>query len=136
MVQHRANPTCAACHARMDPIGFSLENFNAIGAWRDHDGGAPVDASGQLLSGETFNGATELEDILAEKKRDEFFRCLSEKMLTYALGRGLEYYDRPATDKLVKQLKSNPKFSSLVREVVNSVPFQMQRGDGDRLAAK
>jgi Protein of unknown function (DUF1592)/Protein of unknown function (DUF1588)/Protein of unknown function (DUF1587)/Protein of unknown function (DUF1585)/Protein of unknown function (DUF1595)/Cytochrome C oxidase, cbb3-type, subunit III len=136
MVQHRANPTCAACHARMDPIGFSLENFNAVGAWRDQDGGAPVDASGQLMSGESFNGASELTQILADKKRDEFFRCLSEKMLTYALGRGLEYYDRPATDKMVKRLDSDPKFSSLVREVVDSVPFQMQRGDGDRLAAK
>ncbi len=130
MVQHRANPTCAACHARMDPIGFSLENFNAVGAWRDKDGGAPVDASGQLISGESFNGATELSKILAGKKRDDFFRCLSEKMLTYALGRGLEYYDRPATDKMVKRLKADPKFSSLVLEVVNSVPFQMQRGEG------
>jgi hypothetical protein len=136
MVQHRENPTCASCHARMDPIGFSLENFNAIGAWRDKDGDALVDASGELSGGESFNGATELESLLADKKRNNFFRCLSEKMLTYALGRGVEYYDRPATEKIVKQLKTNPKFSSLVAGVVNSVPFQMQRGDGQRLAAR
>ena len=136
MVEHRANPVCASCHARMDPIGFSLENFDAIGEWRDKDGGAPVDASGQLISGEKFSGASELTAILAEKKRNDFYRCLSEKMLTYALGRGLENYDRPATDKMVKELKNNPKFSSLVLDVVNSVPFQMQRGEGERLAEK
>jgi hypothetical protein len=131
MVQHRANPTCASCHARMDPIGFSLENFDATGAWRDKDGGAPVDASGQLLSGETFNGPSELVSLLAEKKREAFLRCLSEKMLTYALGRGLEYYDRPATDKMVSQLEKDPRFSDLVLGVVNSVPFQMQRRDAE-----
>jgi mono/diheme cytochrome c family protein len=136
MVEHRANPVCASCHARMDPIGFSLENFDAIGEWRDKDGSAPVDASGQLISGEKFSGASELTAILAEKKRNDFYRCLSEKMLTYALGRGLENYDRPATDKMVKELKSNPRFSGLVLDVVNSVPFQMQRGEGERLAEK
>ena len=136
MVQHRENPVCASCHARMDPIGFSLENFDAIGAWRDQEGTNSIDSSGQLISGEKFNGAAELTDILAGKKRDDFYRCLSEKMLTYALGRGLEFYDRPATDKMVDALKSNPKFSSLVLDVVNSVPFQMQRGDGQRLATK
>jgi hypothetical protein len=120
----------------MDPIGFSLENFDAIGEWRDKDGGTPIDASGQLISGESFNGASELTIILAGKKRDDFYRCLSEKMLTYALGRGLEYYDRPAADKMVKELKNNPKFSSLVLDVVNSMPFQLQRGDGERLAQK
>jgi mono/diheme cytochrome c family protein len=136
MVQHRANPVCASCHARMDPIGFSLENFDAIGKWRDKDGGTPVDASGKLISGEKFNGASELTTILAGKKRDDFFRCLSGKMLTYALGRGLENYDNPATDKMVKELNGNPRFSSLVLDVVNSVPFQMQRGEGERLAEK
>jgi len=136
MTEHRANPTCASCHARMDPIGFSLENFDAIGAWRDKDGDAPVDASGQLISGEKFQGASELEKILADKKRDDFFRCLSEKMLTYALGRGLEFYDRPATETLVKQLKQNPKFSNLVLGVVNSVPFEKQRGDSEPVAAE
>ena len=136
MVQHRANPSCAACHARMDPIGFGLENFNAVGAWRDKDGGAAVDASGQLVSGEAFNGAVDLAGILAKNKQNDFLRCLSEKMLTYALGRGLEYYDRPATDKMVKVLKGDPRFASLILEVVNSVPFQMRRGEGDRLAVK
>ncbi|MSU59216.1 MAG: DUF1592 domain-containing protein [Pedosphaera sp.] len=130
MVQHRENPACASCHARMDPIGFSLENFNAIGAWREKDGDGAVDASGTLVSGESFRGAAELSRLLAQNKRDNFLRCLSEKMLTFALGRGLEYYDRVATDRIVKQLKSGEaRLGSLVLEVVNSAPFQMQRGD-------
>jgi hypothetical protein len=128
MEQHRANATCASCHARMDPIGFGLDNFDGAGRWRDTDAGAPVDASGQLVTGESFNGAAELMQILADKKRNDFLRCISEKMLTYALGRGLEYYDRPATDEIMKQLDQNgDKFSALVLGVVNSVPFQQMR---------
>jgi hypothetical protein len=136
MVEHRENPVCASCHAQMDPIGFSLENFDATGAWRDKDGDAPVDASGRLISGESFNGAAELEHLLADKKRDAFLRCLSEKMLTYGLGRGLEHYDRPATDGMVKQLEKDPRFSTLVLGVVDSVPFQMERGESDSLPAE
>ena len=130
MEQHRENPVCASCHARMDPIGFGLENFDAIGAWRDKDGDAPIDASGKLLTGDTFKGAKELTDIFAHQRRYDFTRCLSEKMLTYALGRGLEYYDRAATDRIISGLeKGDYKFSSLVMEVVKSVPFQMRRAE-------
>jgi mono/diheme cytochrome c family protein len=131
MEQHRANPVCASCHARMDPIGFSLENFDAIGEWRDTDtdvNHTPIDASGTLVSGENFKGVAELVQIIAEKKRDEFLRCVSEKALTYALGRGLEYYDRPATDQVIQTLEKNDdKFSALVLGVVNSIPFQQMR---------
>lgn len=128
MEQHRANPTCASCHARMDPIGFGLENFDAAGEWRDSDGQTAIDASGTLLTGESFKTAIDLVQILADKKRTDFQRCLSEKMLTYALGRGLEYYDRATTDQMVKQLNAGGnKFSVLILGVVHSVPFQQMR---------
>jgi len=132
MEQHRANPTCASCHARMDPIGFGLENFDAAGQWRDKDGTGDnppaIDSSGTLLTGESFHGAAELVKILADKKRTDFQRCLSEKMLTYALGRGLEFYDRAATDKIIASLdQGGNKFSTLILGVVNSIPFQEMR---------
>jgi len=128
MEQHRANPVCASCHARMDPIGFGLENFDPAGLWRDTDKDSPIDPSGALLTGEKFNGAAELVQILADKKRTDFLRCLSEKMLTYALGRGLEYYDRVTTDQIIDQMeKGGDKFSVLLLSVINSVPFQEMR---------
>jgi hypothetical protein len=136
MELHRADPTCASCHARMDPIGFGLENFDGIGAWRDSDAGAAVDASGQLVSGEKFKGSAELREILLTKKRGDFLRCLAEKTLTYALGRGVEYYDKPAVAKVAAALEKEPKFSTLILEVVQSVPFQMRRGEGDHRAFK
>lgn len=131
MEQHRVDPTCASCHARMDPIGFGLEQFDGIGARRDADEGAAIDPTGQLVSGEKFQGPAELRAILLTKKRSDFLRCVSEKMLTYALGRGLEFYDRIAIEKVTRSLDKNPNFSNLVVEVVNSVPFQMRRGEGD-----
>ena len=131
MEQHRVDPTCAGCHARMDPIGFGLENFDGIGAWRERDGDAPVDSSGELVSGEKFKNSAELRQILLTKKRADFLRCLTEKMLTYALGRGIEYYDRPTVEKIAAALEKDPKFSTLIIEVVKSVPFQMRRGEGD-----
>jgi hypothetical protein len=128
MEEHRANPVCASCHARMDPIGFGLENFDGIGAYRSKEGQFPIDASGKLTSGETFQGASELSNILATSKRDQFVRCLTEKMMIYALGRGLEYYDRAATDQIVKGAEKNQfKFSSLVLGIVKSVPFEQRR---------
>ncbi len=128
MEQHRANPSCAACHARMDPIGFAFENFDAIGAYRAQDGGQPIDASGTLPSGQSFKGPAELKGILKGKK-DLFSRCLAEKMLTYALGRGVEYYDRPAVDTIVRELAHHEyKFSTLVIEIVKSEPFRLRRG--------
>jgi len=134
MEQHRANPNCASCHARMDPIGFGLENFDAVGAWRDRDGGVAVDASGTLPNGQSFNGPAELRGIFKEK-RDLFVHCLGEKMLTYALGRGMESYDRRAIDKISLALARNRyKFSALILEVVKSDPFQLRRGEGQRLS--
>ncbi len=131
MEQHRVDPTCASCHERMDPIGFGLEQFDGIGARREQDEGAPIDPAGALASGEKFQGPAELRTILLTKKRGDFLRCCGEKMLTYALGRGLEYYDRPAIEKIARALDATPSFSNLVMQVVNSVPFQMRRGEGD-----
>lgn len=133
MEQHREDPICASCHARMDPIGFGLENFDGVGGWREKDGKFAVDPAGKLVSGETFKGPAELIDILMQRKRDEFVRCLAEKMLTYALGRGIEYYDRCAVDQMVRgTAKNGYKFSSLILELVKSTPFQKRRGEGDR----
>jgi hypothetical protein len=130
MIQHRENPSCASCHARMDPLGFGFENFDAIGAWRDQDGGQPVDASGELPSGQTFKGPRELKAVLKAREK-EFARCLAEKMLTYALGRGVEYIDTCAVDKIVDgTAKSRFRFSQLVLEIVKSDPFQKRKGRG------
>ena len=117
----------------MDPIGFGFENFNAIGAWREKDGEYAIDASGQLVSGETFNGPAELKALLVTRKRDEFVQCLARKMLTYALGRGLEYYDKCAVDKVVQALDQNDyRFSVLLAEVVKSEPFQQRTATGSK----
>jgi hypothetical protein len=135
MEQHRDNPNCASCHARMDPIGFGFENFDAIGAWRTKDGEFAIDASGKLTSGEAFDGPAEFKAILLKQKRDEYVRCLAEKVLTYALGRGLEYYDKCAVDQIAKNVARNRyKFSALVLEVTKSTPFQKRRGEGERSA--
>src|SRR6185503_20650510 len=119
MEQHRENPTCASCHARMDPIGFGFEHFDGIGVWRQTDGGHAIDAAGQLVSGESFRSATELAAMLMKEKRAEFVRCLSDKMLTYALGRGLEFYDKCALDQITKGMaRRNYRFSALVTGIV------------------
>lgn len=130
MEQHRADPLCASCHALMDPIGFGFENFDGTGAWRQQDGGHPIDPAGQLVSGEAFQGPAELRRILLVAKREEFLRCLTAKLLTFALGRGVEYYDQCAIDEVVRQLgRKEYRFSALVLGVVNSAPFQLQRGE-------
>jgi hypothetical protein len=117
----------------MDPIGFGLENFDGVGAYRAKEGSFPIDSSGKLTSGESFQGAAELSNILATGKRDQFVRTLTEKMMIYALGRGLEYYDRAATDQIVKSVAQNQfRFSSLVLGVVKSVPFEQRRGQETR----
>lgn len=132
MEKHRDNAMCASCHERMDPIGFAFEHFDGIGAWRERDGSEPVETAGSLNSGEAFQDHRQLNQILASAKRDDFLRCLSEKLLTFALGRGLEYYDRPAVQAITRQLESGDgRFSTLVMGVVDSVPFQMRRGEGD-----
>ncbi len=129
--QHRTNESCAVCHRRMDPIGFGLENFDAIGAWRDRDGRFEIDASGNLLGGRQFDGPHELMTILIEEKQGEFCRCLARKMLTYALGRGLTNHDRCAIDEITKQLeKRNFRFSALVSAIVNSDPFTLRAPTG------
>jgi mono/diheme cytochrome c family protein len=134
--KHREDVNCAACHARMDPIGFGLENFDAIGAWRNREEGQVIDASGKLYTGETFNGPAELRSLLAEQKQEAFVRCLSEALLTYASGRGLEYYDKPALGRIVEQVEdSDFLFHELVFAVVESVPFQKRRGDWASLEA-
>lgn len=126
---HRSNAVCASCHERMDPIGFGLENFNAIGGWRDRDGQFPIDAGGILPSGQKFSGPKELRLVLKTTKGDDFRRCLAEKMLTYALGRGLEYYDRCAVKEICESVSRNDnRFSSLVIAIIQSDPFQMRRG--------
>ncbi|HLH03299.1 MAG TPA: DUF1592 domain-containing protein [Bryobacteraceae bacterium] len=136
MEKHRADPMCASCHKRMDPLGFALENYNAVGQWRTHDAGQPVDASGEMPDGRKFNGSAELKAILAADK-DVFAECFSEKMMTYALGRGLENYDRRALKEIVSQLRENDyRFSALITGIVNSVPFQMGRGDAARETAR
>ena len=137
MEQHRANVQCASCHARMDPIGFGFENFDATGAWRNQDGNFPVDPAGQLVSGESFQGPGDLKMILLQKKKNEFIRCLAEKTLTYALGRGLEYYDKCALDQIAKNLaRHRYRFSSLILGVVKSTPFQMRRGETEPALAQ
>ncbi len=128
--EHRKNPMCASCHARMDPIGFGLENFDAVGKWRGKDGEAKIDASGQLPGGIKFDGPAGLKQYLKGKK-ELFTKCLSEKMLTYAMGRGLENYDRCNVDAIIKSVSKNDfKFSSLVMAVVESDPFRKRRGEG------
>jgi len=131
MEQHRTDPMCASCHSRMDPIGFGMENYDAIGAWRTTDGGSPIDASDKLASGEAFKGPEGLRAAL--KKRSDFFvQNLSEKMLTFALGRGLEYYDKCAVrDMKAAVAKKGFRFSALVTEVVKSEPFRKRKGEGD-----
>ena len=128
MTQHRADPACANCHARMDPIGFGFENYNAIGAFRTKDDGFAIDPSGTLPGGQSFQGPAELKRILKGKK-ELFSRCLTEKMMTYALGRGLEYYDRPTIDRINAALaKEDYRFSTLVAEIVKSDAFRLRRG--------
>jgi Protein of unknown function (DUF1592)/Protein of unknown function (DUF1588)/Protein of unknown function (DUF1587)/Protein of unknown function (DUF1585)/Protein of unknown function (DUF1595)/Planctomycete cytochrome C len=132
--KHRADPVCAGCHARMDPLGFGLENFDAIGRYRTEDGKFPIDSSGVLPSGKSFKNADELIRILQDDK-DAFARCLVEKMLTFAIGRGLERYDRPVVNTMARRLAEKQyKFSALVMEIVNSAPFQMRHAEAVKMA--
>ena len=116
----------------MDALGFALENFDAIGAWRSSDGGFPIDASGELPTGEKFAGPEELRQVIVSTKADRFRRCLAEKLLTYALGRGLEYYDKCAVDKIVAAMaERGDRFSTLVWEIVRSDPFTKREARPD-----
>jgi Protein of unknown function (DUF1588)/Protein of unknown function (DUF1585) len=124
---HRKDPTCASCHRKMDPLGFGLENFDAIGAWRTTDGTFPIDATGFLPDGDEFDGPKSLREVL-RKQPMAFARCLTSKLLTYALGRGLERYDTRTVKQIASRLPArNYRFSALVLEIVNGLPFQSRR---------
>jgi hypothetical protein len=130
MEEHRANPVCASCHSLMDPIGLSMENFDAVGAWRSRDGasvtalGTPIDASGRLLDGTQVDGVVALREALL-KQPEIFVGTVAEKLLVYALGRGLGHYDMPAIRAIVRESsRSSYSFSSIIMGIVNSTPFQ------------
>lgn len=127
MEQHRENPACAACHNLMDPLGFALENFDGVGLYRSRDGREQIDASGRLPDGTTFNGVEDLRNLLVTQRQDEFTRCLAEKLLIYAIGRGTEYYDTCAIDQIVTYVEENDyKFAYLIAGIIASDPFQKQ----------
>lgn len=127
MEQHRADPNCAICHTKMDALGFGLENFDAVGMWRDADGREKIDPSGLLPGGKSFDSPVELVEILAEDKKAEFTRCVTTKMLTYALGRGLGVEDRCTVRTITDNLaKNDHRFGTLVESIVTSPPFMLQ----------
>ena len=128
MQEHRSNLVCAACHARMDPIGFALENYDAVGRWRSVDAGAPIDASGTLPDGTEFQGPAGLRQLLLTRYREDFVRTATEKLLTYALGRGVEYFDLPTIRSIDRDAaRDNYRISSWILAIVKSTPFQMRR---------
>lgn len=125
LAQHRENPLCSSCHNRMDPLGFAFENFNAMARYRTEEVGQPIDPSGTLVTGESFKDVVELKNILADSRRKDFYRCVAEKMLTYALGRSVEYYDSHTIDCIVEKLEANRGSAmTLVREIIASNSFQ------------
>jgi len=128
LAQHRANAACAGCHSRIDPLGFALENYDVIGRWRDQEGGKPVDNSGELADGTKFQGPDELKAALLDRK-ELFIRNLTNKMLGYALGRGLTLKDSCTVDTIVAQLRDNDySAQKLIEAIVLSVPFRYQAG--------
>lgn len=125
---HRANPICASCHGRMDPIGFALENFDGVGEWRDEDSGVKIDAAGRLPNGQEFAGPSGLRKLLVDKHADEFVETVTEKLMIYALGRGLAPYDKPTVRAIARQAgEQGYRMSAFIEAVVESVPFQMRR---------
>jgi hypothetical protein len=128
LAKHRESALCASCHQRMDPLGLALENFNAMGMWRDTESGQPIDPSGQLISGAKFRDVRELKRILIDQHRQDFYRCVTQKLLTFALGRGLDETDEETVDQIVSRLERNGgRFSALLNGVVESAPFQRIR---------
>jgi hypothetical protein len=128
MEVHRSNAACAVCHRNMDPLGFALENYDGIGEWRTKDGGSDVDASGKLPDGTQFEGPAGLKKVLVTTRRDEFVSTVTEKLLTYGLGRGVEYYDMPALRAIMRQAEENHyRLKDLIMGVITSAPFQMRR---------
>jgi hypothetical protein len=129
MELHRSDPLCNSCHNRMDPLGLALEHFNALGMYREVERTGPIDSSGVLITGEPFRSVRDLKRILAQDRRQDFYRCLVEKMLTYALGRGLEYHDVHTVDTLADRLESDGgRASALILGIIESAPFQRRRG--------
>lgn len=127
MEQHRSNPACAACHNMMDPLGFALENFDAVGRYRTRDGRDEIDASGEMPDGTRFVGVEGLRDLLATQRKDQFVRCLVEKMMIYSLGRGTEYYDKCAIDQIMVNVRSKDyRFAYVIAGIIESEPFQKQ----------
>ena len=128
LAAHRESALCSSCHSRMDPLGIALENFNALGMWRDQEKDEPIDASGKLITGETFQDVRDLKKILRDRHATDFYRCVTEKMLTYALGRGMVETDEQTLDLIVQRLIENDgRFSALIQGVIESAPFQKQR---------
>jgi hypothetical protein len=133
---HREQPLCASCHNRMDPLGLALENFNAMGMWREKERNQAIDAAGKLITGEEFHDIRDVKRVLATKHRRTYYQCLTEKLLTYALGRGLEYYDLETVDHIVNQHdQDNGRFSALLTGIVESAPFQKRRNISSTTAA-
>jgi hypothetical protein len=126
MAEHRSNPACSGCHKLMDPVGFSLENYDAVGRWRTAEENKPIDASGGLPDGSKFEGVSGLEQALL-RRPEVFAATFTDKLLTYALGRGVEYYDAPAVRRIVREARAkNFRFSSFIMGIVSSTPFQMR----------
>jgi hypothetical protein len=132
---HRENPLCSSCHNRMDPLGLALENFNAMGLWRTQEFEQPIDATGKLITGEDFKDIKDLKHILVKNHYKDFYRTLTEKMLTYALGRGLEYYDVETVDQIAARLEqADGRPSALLMGIVESAPFQKTQGSAMQAA--
>jgi hypothetical protein len=128
--EHRQNPACATCHSQMDPLGFALENFDAIGAWRSHDDGrTPVDATGALPNGDKLEGLPGLRALLLAR-REQFVATVTERLLAFAVGRGIEYYDRPAVRAILRDAATRDyRWTSIILDIVKSTPFQMRRAE-------
>lgn len=124
---HRSNELCSSCHNRMDPIGLAFENFIPMGNWRDEESGQPIESAGELITGESLQNVSELKKLLVNERRLDFYRCLTKKMLTYAIGRGLSYKDTHTVDIIVEKLIQNDgRFSALVNGIVDSSAFRKQ----------
>jgi hypothetical protein len=128
LAAHRESALCSSCHSRMDPLGLALENFNALGMWREQDSGTRIDAAGKLITGEEFQDVRELKRVIAEQRSEDFYRSITEKLMTYALGRGVDYLDEVTLDEIVLQLQDNDgRFNDLVRGIIESSAFQRHR---------
>jgi hypothetical protein len=132
MEKHRSNAVCASCHNRMDTLGFGLENYDGTGKWRSKDGKFDIDVSGTMPNGKSFQTPAEMRTLLLDQMPD-FTRCITEKMLTYSLGRGLERFDKRTVESIGKKLAANGyPFQLLIHEIVQSLPFQMRRGEAPK----